>query len=144
MNISDAGVKLIEDFEELRLVAYQDQDQKGVWTIGYGHTGPEVVQGLTCTEAEADAWLIADTQSAVRGVNASLTKFCTQNEFDALCSFTFNVGVGAEEHSTMIKLVNAGDIQGAAAEFPKWDHINGVENAGLKRRRLAEQALFIS
>lgn len=140
--LSSTGEDLIKGFEELRLVAYQDQ--KGVWTIAWGHTGPEVIEGLTCTAEQAEDWFLRDTQHAVNGVNASLTTNCTQNQFDALVSFTFNVGVGAEEHSTMLALVNERNFAGAAAEFPKWDHINGIENAGLKRRRLAEQKLFSS
>jgi lysozyme len=142
MNLGDAGTKLIQSFEECRLVAYLDQ--RGRWTIGWGHTGPEVVEGLTCTQEQADAWFIEDTQTAVNAVNASLELMPTQNEFDALVSFTFNVGASAEEHSTLLRAFNTGNIPAAAAEFPKWDHINGVENAGLKRRRLAEQALFLT
>lgn len=140
--LSSTGEDLIKSFEELRLVAYQDQ--KGIWTIGWGHTGSEVVEGFTCTPEQAEQWFIEDTQFADNGVNASIHTHVTQNQFDALVSFTFNVGVGAEAHSTMAKLINARNFIGAAAEFPKWDHVNGVVNAGLQRRRLAEQALFLS
>ena len=69
---------------------------------------------------------------------------CLNNQFDALVSFTFNVGVGAEGHSTMAKLINARNFAGAAAQFPLWDHVDGLPNAGLLRRRQAEQALFLS
>lgn len=139
--LSTKGEQLIESFEQLRLAAYLDD--KGVPTIGWGHTGPDVAMGMTCTAEQADAWKMHDLQTAINGVNHSITE-CTQNQFDALVSFTYNVGVGAEAHSTMVRLMNAGDVADAAAEFPKWDHINGVENAGLKRRRLAEQTLFLS
>jgi lysozyme len=142
VNLGALGTALIQSFEQLRLVGYLDQ--RGVPTNGWGHTGPDVQVGQPCTKEQADAWFAADTQNAVRGVDNSLTVFCTQNQFDALVSFTFNVGVGAEAHSTLIKLMNAGDIQGAAAQFLVWDHINGVPNAGLLRRRQAEQALFLS
>lgn len=140
--LSSHGEDLIKGFEQLRLVAYPDD--KGVWTIGWGHTGPEVVEGLTCTTEQAETWFQEDTLWAVKGVNDSLTTNVSQQQFDALTSFTFNVGVGAEAHSTMVKLVNARDLAGAAAEFPKWDHVDGVVNAGLLWRRRQEQRIFLS
>ncbi len=140
--LSSTGENLIKSFESLRLTAYQDQ--KGVWTCGWGHTGADVVAGTTCTPEQAEAWFLKDTQAAVNGVDTSIATNINQNQFDALVSFTFNVGVGAEAHSTMVKLINARNFTGAAAEFPKWDHVNGVPNAGLLRRRQAEQALFLS
>lgn len=141
MKLGSAGIALIKSFEQCRLVAYQDQ--RGVWTIGWGHTGPEVVAGLQCTQAQADFWLVGDTQKATTGVMKSLDVVLGQNAFDALVSFTFNVGVGAEAHSTLLAMVNRGAISTAGAEFLKWDHVNGVENAGLARRRAAERALFL-
>lgn len=141
MNLGADGKALIESFEELRLAAYLDQ--RGIPTIGYGHTAG-VKMGDTCTQDQADAWLAEDAQAAANGVEKSLQVFCTQNQFDALVSFTFNVGVGAEAHSTLAKLMNAGDIQGAADQFLVWDHVNGVPNAGLLRRRQAERTLFLS
>lgn len=138
--LSSTGEDLIKGFEELRFTAYQDD--KGIWTIGWGHTGPEVVEGLTCTIEQAETWFQEDTLWAVKGVNDSLTTNVSQTQFDALVSFTFNVGVGAEAHSTMVKLINARNFTGAANEFPKWDHEDGKVSAGLLRRRVAEQALF--
>jgi lysozyme len=140
--LSSTGETLIKNFELLKLAAYQDP--KGIWTIGWGHTGPAVIEYLTCSMDEAEEWFQQDTAAAVHGVDSSLQTNVSQNQFDALVSFAFNVGVGAEQHSTMLKLVNARDFAGAAAEFPKWDHIGGIENAGLKRRRLSEQALFLA
>jgi lysozyme len=140
--LGSAGEDLIKSFEALKLKAYQDQG--GVWTCGWGHVGPDVVEGTTCTAEQAEIWFLHDTQMAVNGVDATVDTNVTQNQFDALVSFTFNVGLGAEGHSTMVKLVNARDFAGAAAEFPKWDHVKGVPNAGLLRRRQAEQALFLS
>jgi lysozyme len=140
--LSSTGEDLIKSFEELKLVSYKDQ--RGRWTIGWGHTGPEIVGSMSCTESQAEYWFQRDTRAAVEGVEKSLQVNCNQNQFDALVSFTYNVGVGAEEHSTMLKLVNARDFAAAAAEFPKWDRVEGIENAGLKRRRLAEQVLFLS
>ena len=139
MNISPVGEQLIETFEAFRSIAYQDQ--KGVLTIGYGHT-KGVKEGDTCNQAQADAWLEEDTANAVAGVNRSLTLLVNQNQFDALVSFTFNLGITAEGHSTMLRYINNGQLALAAAEFPKWNRCDGVVNAGLTRRRLAEQKLF--
>lgn len=140
--LGSAGENLIKSFETLKLVAYLDQ--RGRWTCGWGHTGPDVVEGTTCTPEQAEDWFQQDTQAAVNGVDESIQTNVTQNQFDALVSFTFNVGVGAEGHSTMVKLINARNFAGAAAQFPLWDHVDGVPNAGLLRRRQAEQALFLS
>lgn len=139
--LGSAGEDLIKDFEEFRSKAYPDSG--GVPTIGWGHT-KGVALGDTCTPEQAEIWFQEDTQAAVHGVDASLTTNVNQNQFDALTSFTFNVGVGAEAHSTLVKFVNARDFTSAAAEFPKWDYVKGVKNAGLLRRRLAEQALFLT
>lgn len=140
MKIGSAGVALVKSFESCRLVAYPDQ--RGIPTIGWGHTGPEVHLGLVWTQAQADTAFVADLQRAVIGVLKSLDVAVGQNAFDALVCFTYNVGVDAEAHSTLLKLVNARS-PAAAAEFLKWDHTNGVENPGLLRRRQAEQKLFL-
>lgn len=140
--LGSAGEDLIKSFETLKLIAYLDQ--RGRWTCGWGHTGADVVEGTTCTPAQAEEWFQRDTQAAVDGVDTSIQTNVTQNQFDALVSFTFNVGVSAEAHSTMARLINARDFTGAAAQFPLWDHVDGVPNPGLLRRRQAEQALFLS
>jgi len=137
-----AGLALIKSFEKLRLVAYQDE--AGVWTIGWGHTGPEVRQGLVWTQAQADAQLEIDIRGAVLGVIKSLDIALGQNAFDALVTFTFNVGVAAEAHSTLLRLVNAGRRDAAAAEFGKWIHSGGHISNGLVARREAERRLFVT
>lgn len=142
MQLGAGGTALIEGFEQLRLAAYLDQH--GVPTIGWGHTGPDVFMGQTCTKEQADAWFIEDTHRAVAGVNRTVTADINQNQFDALVCFTFNVGVGAEAHATLVSLVNSGDMDGAALEFAKWNHVAGVPNAGLTRRRTAEHDLFVT
>lgn len=142
MSLSDRGEALIKSFEALRLVAYQDQ--RGIWTCGWGHTGKDVVKGTTCTPELAETWFKMDTAAAVAAVNHTTHVPISQGEFDALASFTFNVGVGNEAHSTLVAYVNQSNFASAAAEFPKWDHVNGVPNAGLLRRRTAEQMLFLS
>lgn len=142
MQLGSKGKALIQGFEQLRSLAYRDG--RGIWTCGWGHTGPNIVAGVTCTKEQADLWFDADTKAATLGVIRSLDVELTQNQFDALVSFAFNVGVGAEAHSTMLKLINAGKLREAAEEFGKWNHINGVVSDGLSRRRAAERELFLS
>jgi lysozyme len=140
MKFSDlARRNLTEKFEGCKLVAYRDS--KGVLTIGYGHTY-HVYVGQTCTQEQADLWLVQDIVIAETAVNRLVGVKLTQGEFDALVDFTFNVGVGNFSNSTLIHLLNHGDYNGAANEFEKWDYCGGVVLAGLLRRRLAEKAVF--
>lgn len=139
---SSTGLHLTEQFEGCRLTAYQDS--VGVWTIGYGHTGPEVCKGLSITMERAEELLIQDIAKAAAAVNRLVTyAHFTQDEFDALVDFTFNLGAGAFADSTLLKKLNAGDIEGAAAEFMRWDHAGGKVLAGLTKRRDGERALFL-
>jgi lysozyme len=140
MEYSKVGLEqLTEAFEGCRLSAYQDS--KGIWTIGYGHTF-YVNPTDTCSQEQAESWLLADVAWAEAAVNRYVTVLLTQGEFDALTDFTFNLGTGSLQHSTLLKLVNAGDFAHAANEFEKWDRCGGVEVAGLLRRRLAEKKVF--
>src|SRR6185437_11524020 len=133
------GLRLTEVFEGDGLTAYQDQ--RGVWTIGYGHTAG-VHPGQTITQAEAEALLAADIESAVRTVDETVTVKLTQAQFDALVDFAFNVGADSFRRSTLLKEINSVDFPEAAAQFNLWDHCGGVVNAGLLRRRRAEAAEF--
>jgi len=145
MEYSKNGAHLTESFEGLRLTAYPDPATGGApWTIGYGHTGPDVHPGLTITQEQAEELLMQDTQKAAAAVNAKVTGDITQEEFDALVDFVFNVGAGNFAASTLLKKVNSGDIHGAAAEFEKWDMAAGKHMAGLLRRRHAEAEEFLS
>jgi lysozyme len=141
MEYSKTGEQLTERFEGVRLTAYQDS--VGRWTCGYGHTAG-VQAGTTCDLAQAEAWLYDDIQWAASAVNTFVTVPLTQPEFDALCDFTFNLGRGSLEHSTLLQLVNKGDFADAANEFEKWSYAGGHEVAGLLRRRLAEKQEFQS
>lgn len=136
---SREGLRLTELFEGDVLTAYQDQ--RGIWTIGYGHTAG-VHPGQTITQQEAEALLAADIESAVRIVNETVTVKLTQQQFDALVDFAFNVGAGSFRRSTLLKEINSGHFPEAAAQFNLWDHCGGVVNAGLLRRRRAEVAEF--
>ena len=136
-----AGLALTESEEGLRLTSYQDV--RGIWSTGYGHTGPDVHEGLTITQAEAEALLKADVAHAVETVNRVVTVALTQDEFSALVDFSYNIGCGAFEESTMLKDLNAGDYAAAAAQFDLWDKAGGKTVAGLRRRREAEEMLFV-
>jgi lysozyme len=139
MQYSRDGLRLTESFESCRLVAYRDS--KGVWTIGWGHTRG-VKAGDTCTQAQADAWLLEDVQEAVTAVNRLVAVPLTQHQFDALVDFCFNAGQGNFASSTMLRKLNARDYAGADAEFARWDMCGGAHLAGLARRRAAEASLF--
>jgi len=137
---SDAGLALTKSFEGCELTAYADQG--GVWTIGYGHTGADVFDGLTITQERADALLNGDLARAVACVNRQVTATISQNQFDALVDFAFNLGCEALGRSTLLRCVNAGAFTSAALQFPAWAHVNGQLIPGLFRRRQAEMAMF--
>lgn len=139
---SDAGFALTKKFEGLRLAAYQDQ--VGVWTIGYGHTGREVHGGMVITEDQADVLLHSDVAGAVACVNRAVTADVTQCQFDALVDFVFNLGCARLLGSTLLRYVNAGEFDLAAPQFLLWDHAGGVVVPGLLLRRQAEMAMFQS
>jgi lysozyme len=140
LSYSDQGLALTEQFEGLRLTAYQDS--VGVWTIGYGHTGLDVQPGLTITQEQAGALLLQDVAGAVAAVNRLVTVPLTQNQFDALVDFTFNEGQGNLASSTLLRELNAGNTAGAAAQFLVWVYAGGVKLPGLVTRRQAEADLF--
>jgi lysozyme len=134
---------LIKISEGLRLEAYRDTG--GVWTIGWGHTGPDIHSGLQWKQAQADIALYTDTMDAWRAIKDHAGP-CTQGQCDALTAFAFNLGAGALLSSTLLKLHRAGQHAKAQAEFVKWDHgkVDGREQelTGLRRRRIAESELY--
>jgi len=142
MNISNKGVNLIKEFEGLELKAYKDS--VGVLTIGYGSTGPHVTVGMTITESQAEVLLKKDLSRFEKGVDDLVTVPLNQNQFDALVSFSFNLGLGNLKSSTLLRKLNSLDYIGAANEIPRWDKAGGKILKGLTRRRLAEKELFLS
>lgn len=144
MKTSFAGIALIQQFEGRRLEAYKCP--AGVWTIGYGHTSaagkPEVKPGLVITKQEANDILVRDLVRYEDAVDRLVKVPLTQNQFDALVSFTFNVGEGALAKSTLLKRLNAGDYNAVPAELMKWTKAGGKELPGLVRRRRAECAMW--
>lgn len=143
MKTSTRGRKLIKEFEGLRTTAYKDI--VGVWTIGYGHTNaagsPKVKPGMSITTKEADDILIKDLKKYEDAVNRNVKVPITQNQFDALVSFTFNLGEGNLRKSTLLKRLNSGDYK-VGDEFLKWNRAGGRLVRGLLRRRQEEKKLF--
>ena len=143
--VSQEGIELIKRFEGLELQAYQDV--AGIWTIGYGHTGPEVGPGMSITPQQAEQLLIEDLERFEPGVSEGLKVNVTQSQFDALVSLSYNIGVSAFQRSTALKRINKGDFEGAAEAITWWNKatINGRKQPvlGLTRRRSAEAALFL-
>lgn len=140
-NISDNGLNLIKCMEGLKTQAYKCP--AGVWTVGYGHTRT-AYQGMTVTFAQADDLLRSDVKVSEAAVNRYV-KDCTQNQFDALVSFVFNVGAGNFKNSTMLRLINEGrPAEEVAAEFGKWIYVKGKVSQGLVNRREFEKALYLS
>ncbi len=153
--IGPGGLQLLTDDEGLRLIAYDDATGKvvteggkvlGKLTIGYGHTGPDVVAGVEISKEYAMELLREDLAKVTQCVGSNLEVDVSQNQFDALVCFTYNVGTPAFLKSTLLKKLNVGDVSGAAAEFGKWNksRIGGVLVVmdGLKKRRADEVELF--
>lgn len=139
MKISQRGIDLIKRFEGCKLTAYQDV--AGIWTIGYGHTlGVHPAQVIT--QQQAEQFLVDDIEPVELTIGIAVTAGLSQNQYDALCSFVFNVGGAAFRASTMLKMINSGDYTGAASQFSRWNHANGKVVDGLTARRAAESQLF--
>lgn len=154
MQVSQDAVNLARASEGLRLEAYPDPATGGApWTIGYGRAHG-VKPGDTCTQEQAEAWLVEDLNAAADIVRSAVKVPLTQGQFDALVDFTFNVGPGAKgvkdgfvslksgEPSTLLRLINAGQLQAAACQFKYWVMAAGKQMPGLVKRRAAERALF--
>ncbi|MCJ8053914.1 lysozyme [Shinella curvata] len=146
LTTSPSGRKALTQREGNVLTAYQDSI--GIWTIGVGHTSaaglPSVAKGLKITAAESDEILSRDLKTFEAGVRAAVKVPLNQNEFDALVSLAFNIGVGAFSKSTLVKKLNAGDRAGAADQFLVWNKAGGKTLKGLTTRRQAERKQFLS
>lgn len=139
MKTGSKGIALIKSYEGLKLEAYKCP--AGVWTIGYGHT-KGVIEGQVITKDQADIFLKEDLSDAEKAVNKQNVLF-TQNQFDALVSFTYNLGSGNLEMSTLLKKAKVGpnDVT-IKSEFAKWNKAKGEILNGLIRRREAEANLY--
>lgn len=146
MQTSEKGIALIKQFEGCKLTAYQDS--VGVWTIGYGWTQPvdgkPIRAGMTIKQETAERLLKTGLVSYESDVSRLVKVGLTQGQFDALVSFTYNLGARSLSTSTLLRKLNAGDYAGAADEFLRWNKAGGKVLNGLSRRREAERALFLS
>ena len=147
--VCQAAIDLIKNAEGCRLEAYYCPAH--IPTIGYGHTGPDVtaadVGDTTATQREAEDLLVGDLAKFASGVEHLVTVPTTDNQFGTLVSFAFNLGLGALSGSTLLRLLNAGDVKGASLEFGRWCHGGGyrpVTLPGLVKRREAERVLFLT
>jgi len=147
MNLSDRGLRMLCSMEGF--VGHVYYDQANVATIGYGHalTHDEIVAGTyyrkSLTPEEGMALCKKDVAAKAEAVSKLVTVQLTQNQFDALTDFAFNLGEGALAGSTLLRKLNAGDYVGAAAEFVRWDHVGAHEDMGLRGRREGEARLFL-
>lgn len=141
MRASDACIELIKEFEGFEPVAYLDAVK--IPTIGYGHVVRRGEKFTQLSESEATELLCRDLMQFEACVSAMVEVDLTQAQFDALCSFTFNVGCGKLESSTLLRKLNAGLYEQAADEFLRWDKAGGKRLAGLTRRREAERSMFL-
>lgn len=147
MKTNAAGVQLIKDFEGFVPKWYRDP--VGVWTIGYGHTdsagSPKhaTSANMVLSEAEGTAILQRDLGQYEAAVDRLVKVPLNENQYAALVSFTYNLGAGNLGSSTLLRKLNAGDYEGAANEFARWNKAGGKVLNGLVRRRAAEKALFV-
>ncbi len=145
LQVSKAALGLIKQFEGYRRSSARLAD--GRWTIGYGHT-LTAREGVEVNQSDAEALLLYDLLAIGGAVNDLTFTPLTQNQFDALCAFAFNIGRPAFEHSNVLKLINAGDLLQAAQAIEAWRKADfegdQIVVDGLIRRRAAEKALFLT
>ncbi len=139
---NDKGVKLIKFYESLRLKTYRDI--KGIKTIGYGHTGDDVVDGQQIDEPTAELLLRHDLTTAEDTVSRCVRTPLSDDEFSACVSLCFNIGATAFAKSTLVQLLNQSKFKEAANQFLVWDKANGQVVGGLLARRRAERDMFLS
>lgn len=141
-NASAKGLDYIRQFEKFEPVPYPDV--AGKMTIGYGHLILPGEHFTSITKAEAESLFKKDVGIAERAINRLVKVPLSQNQYDALTSLVFNIGIGAFESSTILRKINVKDYAGASAEFPRWKYAGGTEVRGLLNRRLAEQATWVA
>jgi lysozyme len=139
VNISEEGISLIKKFEGCELRSYQDAVD--VWTVGYGHT-KDVKPGQMITKEEAEEMLIEELTEYCSYVETAVEVPLHQNQFDALVSWTYNLGPTNLNSSTMLKKLNAGEYEDIPEQIKRWNKAGGKVLPGLERRRLAESLLF--
>ena len=139
MKLGIQGLELIKTFEGLELNAYKCA--AGVWTIGYGHT-KNVQEGMVISEDTANDMLMEELVEYENYVNTLVTVPLSQNQFDALVSWVYNLGSSNFQASTMLKVINANDMVNVPAQIMRWNKAGGKVLEGLTKRRQAEADLF--
>ncbi|WP_175869359.1 lysozyme [Bartonella gabonensis] len=143
--ISTEGLTLIKQLEGLRLEAYEDSGD--IWTIGYGHTNaagaPSVHKDMQITEEEAEKILYQDLKQYEAAVEKAVTVPLSDEQFAALVSFAYNVGITAFYKSTLLKKLNNGEYDAVPTELQKWTRVKGKRVQGLVNRRAAEAGLWV-
>ena len=150
-NVVAAGVTLaaaslmafVANWEGDERTAYADKLAYNVPTVCNGHTGPDVKVGDVWSKEQCDAVLVRNLEKHGSGLLKCVTVPLNQNQFDALSSWTFNVGVGAACGSTLVKLLNQGQYTSACNQLPRWNRAGGKEVRGLTNRRMAERDLCL-
>jgi lysozyme len=136
---NSSGIALVKTYEGLHLTPYLCPSR--IWTIGYGHTRT-VRAGLKITPDQADELLNEDLRLIERAVQRLVTVPINDNQFSALVSFAFNIGIGNFEQSTLLRLLNRGWYEQVPAQMTRWNRANGEALGGLSRRRAAEGRLW--
>ena len=139
MKLGEKGTEILKYFEGCKLTAYQDS--VGVWTIGYGHT-KGVYDGMTITQDQAEQMLLSELEEYEGYIKDMVTVPLTQNQFDALVVWVYNLGPTNFRNSTLLKELNAGNYNAAGQEITRWNKAGGKVLAGLVKRREAEAQLF--
>ena len=140
MRTSDKGMEFIKGWERRRLVSYQDL--RGIWTIGWGHTGKDVTPGLIITRERADSLFDIDLIATENVIADFVDIALAQNEYDALVSFVYNIGRGRFAGSTLLDQLNRGNRTQAVSELLRWHYCDKKDVEGLVRRRKAEADMF--
>jgi len=140
MKISEEGLALIKKFEGLELNAYKCP--AGVWTIGYGHT-KGVQEGMVISEETANEMLVEELEEYENYIRNMVHCSLSQNQFDALVSWVYNLGSTNLQNSTLLKVLNDWDFDGVPAQIKRWNKAGGKVLDGLVRRREAEALLFL-
>ncbi len=143
MKINQAGIDLIKQFEGCKSTSYKDS--VGVWTIGYGATGKDIVAGLTWTPEQIDERLHKDLARFEEGVQSLLSNpDVNNNQFSALVCFSYNLGLGNLQKSHLLEYTNSGHYIAGSLQFAKWNRAGGAVLPGLTKRREAEKVLYCS
>ena len=142
LSINEAGKELIKSYEGLRLKAYQDSG--GIWTTGYGHTGADVHPGMVISKERAEELFDKDIEKFQLGILHLLTdkENTNPNQFSAMVSLAYNIGLGAFGKSSVLRFHNQGQFQKASSAFGLWNKVNGEILQGLAKRRTAESSLY--